>query len=134
MVERLHVDLAFQAEDPGSIPGAGSHISYSSFHCIYPSYPSSSVGWGRKMAIPVIGALLRARNRTRVAVVEFHVSLSHLSFIYAGYMCEYNDMKSLYSAERSYNSNSSSYNHIQIKQILFYEEIHRTNELILTWF
>ena len=48
---------------------------HSCFHCIYPSYSSSSDGWWRKMEIPCIGAVLRARKRTRVAVVEFHVSL-----------------------------------------------------------
>ena len=63
--------LVFLAEDPGSIPG--------SFHYIYPSYSSSSVGWGRKMATPCIGAVLQARKRTRVAVVEFHVSLYPIS-------------------------------------------------------
>ena len=52
---------------------------HSSFHCIYPSYSSSSDGWGRKMAIPCIGAVLRARKRTSVAVVEFHVSLYPIS-------------------------------------------------------
>ena len=84
---------------------------HSSFHCIYPSYSSSFDGWGCKMAIPCIGAVLRALKRTRVA--EFHVSLYPISVssffsLYARYMCEYNDLNSLYSAERSYNSNSSS--------------------------
>ena len=36
---------------------------------------ASSVGWGRKMLVMCIGAVLRARKRTRVAVVEFQVSL-----------------------------------------------------------
>ena len=65
--------LAFQSEDPGSMAGAGSQ-NHSYLYCIhvfvYPSYSSSSDGWGRKMAISCIGALLRARKRTRVAVVE----------------------------------------------------------------
>ena len=38
-----------------------------------------SDGWGRKMAIPCIGAVLRACKRTRVTVVEFHVSLYPIS-------------------------------------------------------
>ena len=50
-----------------------------SVHCIYPLYSSSSVGWGRKMAIPYIGALLRARKRTGVTVLVFHVSLYPIS-------------------------------------------------------
>ena len=33
----------------------------SSFHCIYQSYSSSSVEWGRQMSAPCIGALLRPR-------------------------------------------------------------------------
>jgi len=53
------------------------HHSY--FHDIYPSYSSSSDGWGRQMAIPCTGAVLRARKRTRVTVVEFHVSLFPIS-------------------------------------------------------
>ena len=48
---------------------------HSSFHCIYPSYSSSSDRWGRNMLVPCIGALLQSRKRTRVAVVAFHVSL-----------------------------------------------------------
>ena len=56
--------------------------------------------WTRKMLDPCIGAVLRARKRTRSAVVEFHVSLypnSVSPFLYARYMCEYNDLNSLYS-------------------------------------
>ena len=33
-------------------------------------YIYSSVGWGRKMSVPCIGAVLRARKRTRVTVVN----------------------------------------------------------------
>ena len=56
------------------------------------------------MSVPSIGVLLRARKRTRVAVVEFHVSLYPISVssflsLYARYMFEYNDWNSLYSAE-----------------------------------
>ena len=35
---------------------------------------ASSVGWGCNMLVLCIGAVLWARKRTRVAVVEFHVS------------------------------------------------------------
>ena len=58
------------------------------------------------MAIPRIGAVLRERKRTSVAVVEVYVSLYPNSVspffpLYARYIFEYNDLNSLYSAERS---------------------------------
>ena len=56
---------------------------------------------------------LQCITLTRVAVVEFQVSLypnsvSPFSPLYTRYMCEYNDLKSQYSAERLYNSSSTS--------------------------
>ena len=66
---------------------------------------ASSVGWGRKMSVRCIGAVLRAHTRTRVAVVEFQVSLypisvSHFFPLYTRYMCEYIDLNSLNSANK----------------------------------
>ena len=55
------------------------HISH--IYIVYQSYLSSSDGWGLKMASPFVGAVLRARTRTRVAVLEFHVSLYPTSVI-----------------------------------------------------
>ena len=57
------------------------------------------------MSVPCIGAFLRARERTRTAVVEVHVSLYHSSVSFlipdCTIMYEYNDLNNLYSAERS---------------------------------
>ena len=68
-----------QAGDPGLFPGADSHISYIFSLYIYPSYSTTSVGRGHQMSVPCIGAVLRARKRTRVAVVEFQASLHPIS-------------------------------------------------------
>ena len=56
------------------IEPAGSFI-FSLYISDYPSYFSSSIGWGRKMSVRCIGAVLPACKRTRVAVVEFQVFL-----------------------------------------------------------
>ena len=98
VVERLHVS-PFKRKSRVRFPELAP-TDHSCFNCIYPSYSSSSDGWGRKMAIPCIAAVLRAHTRTRVAAVEFHVSLYPNSVspffpLYARYMCEYNDLNSL---------------------------------------
>ena len=63
---------------------AATHHSYC--HCMYLSYLLSSIGWGRKMSVPI--------------------SVSH--FFPLCTMCEYNDLNSLYSIERSESSHKSS--------------------------
>ena len=70
--------LAFQA---GSMPGAGCHIPF-----IFSLYISIVFIIVRRMAILCIRAVLRARKRTRVAVVEFHVSLYPISVSFLSYM------------------------------------------------
>ena len=69
---RVVTHLAFQAEYPGSIPGAGSHLSFNFPFYIYIAFVIGS-------RILYVRALLRARTRTRVAVVEFHVYLYPIS-------------------------------------------------------
>ena len=67
------------------------------------------------MTVRCIGAVVLARKRTRVVVVKFHVSLYPisvsllLSFLYARQMSDAHALTSLYSADRSQNSSSSSY-------------------------
>ena len=103
LVERLHVS-PFKRKTRVRFPELAPTY-HSSVHCIYPSYSLSSIGWGRKMAIPSLGAVLRARKKpgwlwwnSMSLCIRI---LSLLSFLYARYMYEYNDLNSLYSAEMS---------------------------------
>ena len=73
VVDRLHVS-SFKRKIRARCPDLAPTY-HSSFHCIYPLYSLSSDGMGPKMTIPCIGAIFRAGRRTRVVVVEFHVSL-----------------------------------------------------------
>ena len=74
--------LTSQAENPGSMPGDGYHIIHLFILYIHRIHHRPTGGF-RKMASPCIRAVLQARKRTRVAVVEFHVSVSDffLSFL-----------------------------------------------------
>ena len=103
---RVVTRLAFQAEDPGSMPGGWlSHIIHLFIvyiHRIHHCPMDGDVKWRSRVS----ELYSEERKRTRVAVVEFHVSLYPNSVSpffpqYARYMCENNDLNSLYSAEWS---------------------------------
>ena len=88
VVERLHV-LPLKWKTRIRFPELAPTY-HSSFHCLYPSYLSSSDGWGCKMTIPCIRSVLRARKITRVAMVEFHVSLYPISVSHFLPLCTIN--------------------------------------------
>ena len=72
----------------------------------------------------------------QVAVVEFHVSLypnsvSHFIPLYTRYMCAYNDMNSLYNAERSYNSQFIPLG-MDVKEVVQFR-LHRYNSYHLSF-
>ena len=106
--------LAFQAEDPGSMPGAGSNISFISslytmyIHCIHHRPTDGKVKWPSR-----VSELYSGHLKEPGWLVEFHVSLYPISvspfFPLSMLNVWYNDLNILYSAEWWLNSNSSSY-------------------------
>jgi len=70
--ERLHVS-PFKRKTRVRFPEL-TPTNHWYFHCIHTPLSPASSGWGRKMSVLCIGSVLRARNKTKVALAEGHVS------------------------------------------------------------
>ena len=69
------------------------------------------------MSVPCIGALLQARKRSRLAVMEFHVSMYPISIspslpLNERYMCEYKDLKNSRSSSPQCSVESHLYEYL----------------------